>query len=349
MTQPFVTILVPMRNEEEFIAGCLKSLHGQQYPADALEILVLDGESTDCSAEIVKAISAEDPRVRLIPNPQRLQAAGMNLGIREARGEIIVRADAHAVYGPEYVAKCVEHLTAGRAENVGGLQRPVGVTPFGKAVAAALQTPLGAGNAPYRLAREVRYADTVWLGAWRTETLRELGGFRDDMAANEDYELNCRLRERGGRVLLDPSLPSTYYPRTSPRRLWRQYFQYGKGKIQCLRAHPDSLVLRQLLAPLAIAVLLISLLLIPLTPFPAIGAGGLYLLLLLLGSLAAAARFGWRHLPLLPLIYLMIHLAWALGFWWGMLRYGGFPLRLRGLLQSERLVQTGKTPEEAPK
>jgi len=346
MAEPLVTILVPMRNEEDFIVGCLESLLRQTYPADRLEILVLDGESTDRSAEMVNAISAGDSRVRLLSNPQRLQAAGMNLGIREARGEIMVRADAHAVYGPEYVAGCVAHLAAGRAENVGGLQRPVGTTAFGKAVAAALQTPLGAGNAPYRLAKEVRYADTVWLGAWRTETLRELGGFRDDMAANEDYELNCRLRERGGRILLDPSLPSTYYPRTSPRRLWRQYFQYGMGKIQCLRAHPNSLVLRQLLVPVAIIALLISLLLIPLTLLPALGIGGLYLLLLLLGSVAAAARFGWRHLPLLPFIYPVIHCAWALGFWWGLFRFGGFPLRLRGLLQSERLVQQGKAPEE---
>jgi len=349
MTQPLVTILVPMRNEANCIAACLESLRRQDYPADRLEILVLDGESTDPSAAIVRIVSAGDSRVRLLPNPRRLQAAGLNLGIQEARGDIIVRADAHAVYGPAYVAKCVAHLIAGRAENVGGLQRPEGNTPFSRAVAAALQTPLGAGNAPYRLAREVRYADTVWLGAWRVETLRDLGGFRDDMAANEDYELNCRLRECGGRILLDPSLPSTYYPRTSPRRLWRQYFQYGKGKIQCLRAHPDSLVLRQLVVPVAVAVLVISLLLIPLTPLPIIGAGGLYLLMLLLGSVATAKKFGWRHLTLLPFIYLVIHVAWGLGFWWGAIRYGGFPLRLRGLLQSERLVQTGKTPGETPR
>lgn len=342
MTQPLVTILVPMRNEEDFIAGCLASLREQDYPAACLEILVLDGASTDRSTEIVQAITAEDPRVRLLPNPDRLQAAGMNLGIREAKGDIIVRADAHAVYGPEYVSICVGHLVAGRAENVGGVQHPEGKTPFAAAVAAALQTPLGAGNAPYRLAKELRYADTVWLGAWRTEPLRELGGFRADMAANEDYELNCRLREKGGRILLDPSLPSTYYPRTSPRRLWRQYWQYALGKIQCLRAHPDSLVLRQLLVPLAIAGIIVSAVLTPFSVIPFTVVGGCYLLMLLLGSLLAAKRFGWRHLLFLPFIYLIIHMAWGLGFWWGLLRFGGFPLRLHGLLTSERLVQKGE-------
>ena len=343
MPEPSVSILVPMRNEEAFIATCLASLRAQDYPG-ALEILVLDGASDDRSAEIVGEIGREDPRLRLLPNPGHLQSAGLNLGIAQARGEIIIRADAHAVYGPSYVSTCVGHLAAGRAENVGGPQRPEGTTPFGQAVAAALQTPLGAGNAPYRLAREVRYADTVWLGAWKRQTLVELGGFVTWMAANEDYELNCRLRERGGRILLDPSLPSTYYARTSPGRLWRQYFHYGVGKIQCLRAHPDSLVLRQLLVPATIAALVLAALLAVLTPWPIAGAGGLYLLLLLGGSLAAAGRFGPRHLVFLPVIYAIIHVAWACGFFWE-LRHGGFPLRLRGLVRSERLVQSGKTPE----
>ncbi len=346
MTQPVVTILVPMRNEEAFIAACLASLRGQAYPADRLEILVLDGASTDRSAAIVQAIAAADPRVRLLPNPQRLQAAGLNLGIAAARGAILVRADAHAVYGPSYVATCVDHLAAGRAENVGGLQRPEGRGPFSRAVAAALQTPLGAGNAPYRLARAVRYADTVWLGAWKRETLQRLGGFRADMAANEDYELNCRLRAQGGRILLDPALPSAYYPRTSPARLWRQYWQYAVGKIQCLRLHPDSLVLRQLAVPLVVGAVVLSLLLLPLTRIPAAVVGGGYLLLLLAGSVAAARRFGWAHLPLLPLIYLTMHFAWGLGFFVGLVRLGGFPLRLRGLLRSETLVQTGRAPDE---
>ena len=342
MSHPFTSILVPMRNEEEFIDACLASLRAQDYPAEQLEILVLDGESDDRSPDIVRAIGEQDLRVRLVPNPGRVQAAGLNIGIQEARGEIIVRADAHAIYGPTYVSTSVGHLVAGRADNVGGLQRAVGTTPFGEAVAAALQTPLGAGNAPYRLAKDVRYADTVWLGAWYRQTLRDLGGFDPAMVPNEDYEMNCRLRERGGRILLDPSLPATYYPRTSPARLWRQYFRYGLAKVRCLKAHPDTLVTRQLLVPVAVAVILLALALLPLTFLPGIIFVGGYLLALFLGSLFAAQQTRWRHLLFLPAIYAIIHFAWGLSFLWGTLRYGGFPLRLRGLLRSERLVREGK-------
>lgn len=342
MSHPFTSILVPMRNEEEFIESCLASLRAQDYPAEQLEILVLDGESDDRSAEIVRAIGAADPRVHLVPNPGRVQAAGLNIGIQEAHGEIIVRADAHAIYGPTYVSTCVGHLVAGHADNVGGLQRAVGTTPFGEAVAAALQTPLGAGNAPYRLAKEVRYADTVWLGAWYRRTLLDLGGFDPAMVPNEDYEMNCRLRERGGRILLDPSLPTTYYPRTSPARLWKQYFRYGLAKVRCLKAHPDTLVLRQLLVPVAILALLLSLAILPLTIIPAAVCWGGYLLALLLGSILTAVHTRPRNLLYLPAIYAIIHFAWGLSFLWGTLSYRGFPLRLGGLLRSERLVREGK-------
>lgn len=345
---PLTSILVPMRNEEAFITACLASLRAQDYPADRLEILVLDGESDDRSAEIVEGIGRDDPRVRLLSNPGRVQAAGLNLGIEHARGEIIVRADAHAIYGPTYVSTCVGHLLAGRAENVGGLQTATGTTPFGCAVAAALRTPLGAGNAPYRLATTVRYADTVWLGAWRRQTLRDLGGFDPAMVPNEDYELNCRLRERGGRILLDPTLPSTYYPRTSPERLWRQYFRYALAKIRCLRAHPDSLVLRQLAVPLAIGVILLSALLLPLTWIPFAVIGGGYVLGILLGSVLTAAQSSWRNLLFLPLIFTIIHFAWGIGFLWGVIRYHGFSLRLRGFARSERLVQRGESLDAAP-
>lgn len=341
MFQPKVSIVIPMRNEQDFIVSCLASLRAQDCPADELEILVLDGESTDRSAEVVRGIAREDPRVRLLLNPGRCQASAMNLGIAEAVGEIIVRADAHAVYGASYVSTCVSHLQAGRAENVGGVQRGTGTTPFGRAVAAALNTPLGAGNAPYRLATTMRYADTVWLGAWKRSTLRELGGFDVSMVPNEDYELNCRLRARGGRILLDPTLPSTYYTRSSLLRLWQQYFRYGRAKIRTLRAHPDTLVLRQLVPPLFVLCCLLCAGVIPLTPLPLLILGGIYLLSILTGSVLAARTGGWGCLGLLPIIFPTIHIAWGLGFFWEMLRLQSFPIRLHRLSEAERLVRRG--------
>lgn len=341
MSLPLVSLLVPMRNEEGFIESCLASLLAQYYPADRLELLILDGQSDDRSPALVRALAETDPRIRLIDNPGRSQASAMNLGIRQARGEIIVRADAHATYGPSYVETCVQHLLAGRAENVGGLQRGQGTGYFGRAVAAALNTSLGAGNAPYRLATEQRYADTVWLGAWKKSTLEELGGFDETLPANEDYELNCRLRAAGGRILLDPALPSVYYPRTSPLRLWRQYFRYGVGKVRVLRRHPDTLVLRQLIPPVAILALGMAAFALIWSLWPFAAVGGLYLLAVLLGSVQAARRGGLALSPVLPLVFPIIHFAWAAGFWWETL-HGGVPLRPRSILRAERLVRDGK-------
>jgi len=337
-----VTILVPMRNEEGFIEACLASLRAQDYPATHTEILVLDGESTDHSRAIVAAIAEDDPCVRLMLNPGRTQAAGLNIGIHEARGEIIVRADAHATYGPAYVSTCVRHLAERRADNVGGAQRGAGTTPFTRALAVALRTPLGAGNAPYRLATEPRYADTVWLGSWWKQTLIDIGGVNESLIANEDYEMNCRLRKRGGRILFDPSLESTYYPRPSLLRLWRQYFRYGIGKVQTLRLHPDTLALRQAVPPLFTLGLLLTLSLLPLSPLPLSIYLGVYALGILAGSTQAATRYGWAHLPYLLVIYPAIHLAWGTGFLWEILRHGPFPLNPNGLYRSERLVQKGE-------
>ncbi|MHB9131803.1 MAG: glycosyltransferase family 2 protein [Armatimonadota bacterium] len=331
-----ITIVVPMRNEEAFIAACLASLRAQDYPADLLDILVYDGESTDRSAEIVADIAREDPRVRLLPNPRRLQATAMNLALQDACGDIIIRADAHATYGPTYVSTCVNHLAAGRAENVGGLQRGAGTTAFSRAVAAALNTALGAGNAAYRTATEMRYTDTVWLGAWYKKTLVDLGGFREDMAANEDYELNCRLHEHGGRILLDPSLSSTYYARTSPAHLWRQYFRYGQSKVQTLKLHPDSLLPRQFAVPAFLLLLIVVTALISLTPLPLLILGSLYLLAVFASSLRSAASNGWLLFPLVVLAYPIMHFAWGLGFFWGCVRYRGFPLRLRRVFAQPR-------------
>lgn len=320
--QPTVTIIVPMRNEEAFIETCLATLRAQDYPADRLEILVMDGESTDRSAEVVTAIGRDDPRVRCLPNPDRNQAAGMNAGLSQATGEIIVRADAHATYGPAYVATCVRHLVAGEAENVGGLQRGTGTTLFSRAVAAAQNSPFGAGGAAYRLATEPCYADTVWLGSWQKQTLDELGGFNEWAVPNEDYELNCRLRERGGRILLDPSLESAYYPRGSMRLLWRQYFRYGQAKVRTWKLHPTSLKPRQILPPLFTLALLITAGFALLTPLPIAILGGLYLLMVILSAVHGAEAHGAGvFLPLL-LIFPTMHLAWGCGFWWGVLRHG---------------------------
>ncbi|MCC7352959.1 MAG: glycosyltransferase [Anaerolineae bacterium] len=254
---PFVTVIVPVYNEAAHLADCLASLLAQDYPPPRMEILVADGGSTDGSQAIVEGFARRDPRVRLLMNPRRIAAAGLNLGLRAARGDVIARADGHAVLAPDYLRRCVDALRPADVAGVGGPLRGVGQGPVGRAVALALASPFGAGDSAYHLAQSgrPREADTVYLGAYTRAWLERVGGYNEKLAANEDYELNFRLRRAGGRILLVPEISSQTRVRETLGALARQYAGYGFWKAQMLRRHPASLRVRQAVPPLWVAVL----------------------------------------------------------------------------------------------
>jgi len=251
MNEPTVSIVLPALNEESFIEPCLDSLLSQTYPS-IVEVLVVDGGSTDRTREMV---AEHGPPVRLIDNPRVTAAAAMNIGIDQARGEVICRADAHAKYAEDYIERCVAVLLETGADNVGGPVRAVGTTPFGRAVAAVYSSPLGTGPAPSHSAKRRTQADTVWLGCWRRETLVGLGGFDETglQWAAEDQELNFRIRQGDGRIVVDPSIRVWYYPRQAPRPLWDQYFNWGVDKASTLVKHRRLPTWRPL-APVALVV-----------------------------------------------------------------------------------------------
>jgi glycosyltransferase involved in cell wall biosynthesis len=233
--RPGVSIVLPTLNERAFVRDCLDSLLAQDYP-NVVEILVCDGGSTDGTREIVEAFGGS---VRLVDNPGITAAAGLNLGLREMSGEVFCRGDAHSLYEKDYVTRCVEVLLETGAANVGGPMRAVGTTAFGRAVAAVTSSPFGVGPGRFHYATERCDVDTVYLGCWRRTTLDELGGWDD---ANlqwgaEDHELNLRITDAGGRIVLDPRIRSWYFPRETPRALARQYSNYGVGKSSTLWKH----------------------------------------------------------------------------------------------------------------
>lgn len=244
MGEPTVSVVLPTHSERSFIRDCLDSLAGQDYPA-VVEILVVDGGSIDGTRAIVKEFG---PPVRLLDNPRVTAAAAMNIGIEAAAGEIVVRADAHALYSPDYVSRCVYTLLETGADNVGGAMRPVGTTKFGRAVAAMTSVKEGIGNGAFHYATERQDVDTVFLGCWRTNTLRKLGGYDETSLqwAAEDHELNYRLTTSGGRIVLDPTIRSVYFPRDGIRGLARQYHNYGIGKASTLQKHGRLPTLRPL-------------------------------------------------------------------------------------------------------
>ena len=353
----FVTIIVPVYNEAAHLADCLASLLAQDYPSACMEILVADGGSTDGSQAIVQEFARRDARVRLLMNPRRIAAAGLNLGLGAARGDIIVRADGHTILAPNYLRRCVERLQPADVAGVGGPLRGVGQGAIGRAVALAFASLFGAGDSAYHLAHsgEPRATDTVYLGAYSRAWLEKVGGYNEELAANEDYELNYRLRRAGGRILLVPDIRSQTYMRETLGALARQYAGYGFWKAQMLRRHPASLRIRQIIPPLWVAVLMMGALgaILSRTLLPAwvtlvavyvgmtLAAAGLAAFsastphprpLSLTGREEVSAPSplqgkGWgeggtalRYLLLLPLVFWTMHLAWGGGFWMGILR-----------------------------
>ncbi len=254
-TRPTVSILLPTLQEGGCIRDCLDSL-ALQDDDRIVELLVLDGGSTDGTRAIVEAYGGV---VRLVDNPRVTAAGAMNRGIDVASGDVIVRADAHTVYAQDYVRRCVDLLLESGADNVGGPMRAVGTTSFGRAVAAVTSSPFGVGPGRFHYSRRREEVDTVYLGCWNIETLQELGGWDDENLqwAAEDQELNLRIRQRGGRVLLDPDITSWYSPRDNPRALAKQYRNYGICKVSTLVKH-HTLPSWRPLAPAALVVATLS-------------------------------------------------------------------------------------------
>lgn len=319
-TPKLVTIIMPVRNEAAHIAASLGAVLAQDYPADRLEILVVDGESEDATRAIVHALPGSQ-RVRLLSNPRHRQAAGLNLAIQVAAGEVIVRVDGHALIAPDYVRMCVAELERTGAEAVGGLMEPFGVTATGRAIACALQSRFGVPTA-FHVSARPQLTDTVYMGAWPCGVFDRVGLFDETLRANEDYDLFYRLRQAGGKVFLSPAIRSRYYGRQTLRALAAQQFAYGIGKSAMLRKSLASVRPRHLVAPAFVASLVIGALLATVSPLARL----MWLAIVLAYAAAnlAATVVAARRTPLatawrVPFAFLTMHLAWGAGVWVGML------------------------------
>jgi glycosyltransferase involved in cell wall biosynthesis len=330
MSKPFVTIVLAVRNESAYIARCLGAVLAQNWPAERMEILVADGESTDGTPDIIRALPGSE-RIQLITNPDHRQAAGLNAAIAHARGDVIVRVDGHTQIAPDYVRCCVIALEETGAACVGGRIEPIGITPMGAVIAAVAHTAFAVPGA-FHVGQTACFTDTVYMGAWPANVLARSGGFDERLRANEDYELAYRIRQSGGSVYLSPAIRSTYFGRQTLTALARQYFVYGIGKAQVLRKYPTSLRMRQLAAPLFVAGVLggaVCWFLAPITHLLWLAMLFAYALLNLGFSAFVATRERSPSVWLSPMVYLMIHLCWGIGFWTGLLPRIRLPLRLR--------------------
>ena len=337
-----VTVIMPIRNEKGHIAQSLGSVLAQDYPADRLEVLVVDGMSVDGTRDLVRQMIADRPNVRLLDNPGRAVPTALNGGIREATGEVIIRVDGHCQIAPDYVRRCVEVMRQVGADAVGGLQRATGADPVGRGVALATSSPFGVGNARFHYAARAGWTDTVYLGAYRREAFDRIGRFDEDLVRNQDDEFNFRLIQAGGRIWLDPTIRSVYHSRANLRGLWRQYYEYGLYKVRVIQKRGAVPSWRHLVPAAFVLVLLGSLLLALFThqPFWLLSVAGPYALASALASLWTA-RHDWRTLPVLPLAFATIHIAYGIGFLSGLWHWRRLPWKSRaGLQQADSRLQS---------
>jgi len=319
---PMVSVVVPMRNEERHIADCLESLLRQDYPPTRVEILVVDGMSEDRSREIVGEFVSRNPNIQLLDNPRWITPTAFNIGIRRATGDVICLASAHCRLENDYLSQCVNYLQLTEANNVGGMMRAMGENYVGEAIALVTSSPFGIGNSRFRYWQRERYVDTVFPGAYPRVVFDHIGLFDERLVRNQDYEFNYRLRRAGGRIFYTPAIRVLYHCRDSLVGLLKQYFQYGFWKAQVIIKHPRSIALRHLVPPIFVGTLVTTGLL-------GLASGQFrylfalvvlsYLMASLVFSMATARRKGWRYLPILPLTFACVHLAWGSGVWWGLL------------------------------
>lgn len=331
--QPSVSILIPTLNEERHLRDVLEACVAQTYPRELIEVVVVDGGSTDGTRAEFDGFADRLGSLTWLDNAAGHQAAGLNLAVERSTGEVLVRWDAHAAYSNDYVESAVRLLAEPGVDVVGGQWTPAGSTPFQDAVAAAMASRIGVGNDRYTPVRRRRVVDTVSCGVMLRRTFEGVGGFDTNLQlAGEDADLMYRIRSRGGVIVLDPTLEVQYFPRGTPGRLAKQYYGYGLAKAAMLVKHRAFPSLRPL-APAglvgALAVGLATGKLRGLVPWIVTAYGAA----LLIGSFATVRGSARRRFGAACVVPLM-HIPYGVGVWVGL---GSAAI---GLLRSDAVPTT---------
>jgi len=323
--QPFVTVIMPIRNEMDFIARGICSILDNDYPRDKMEILVVDGCSNDGTREIVEKIATKDERVILLTNTAKIVSTALNIGLRVAQGEIFIRIDGHAEVPPDFIINSVRCLSEHpEAWVAGGYLETIANSYVGQSIALTMQSPIGVGNSRFRLGNYEGWVDTLAFGAHHKWVIDKIGYFDEELVRNQDDEFNLRIILAGGKIWMSKLIRSIYYSRSSLEKLWRQYFQYGFWRIRTMQKHKKAANLRQ-----AVPLLFISSIIL-------LGIGScysetvrlfltaelvVYFFGLLVGTVSIACKSGWRYALISPLIFLILHFAYGLGSLWGIIRF----------------------------
>lgn len=320
-SQPSVSIVVPCRNEQRYIVECLDSILACDYPRDRLEVLVVDGMSDDGTRQTLTDYATRHPEVRVLDNPRRITPVALNVAIRAARGEVIVRMDAHVVYPTNYVSRLVAALDEFGADNAGAVLRtlPANQTPMGRAIAIGMSHPFGVGTSYFRIGTaEPRWVDTIAFFCIRKSTFDRVGLFDEELIRHQDGEFNARLIKAGGRILLIPDVVSYYYARSTLHQVGRMFYQYGYFKPLVAKKLGRFMTIRQLIPPGLVLGLvatgIAALLWKPVLILFALVAGS-YSAVVLGSAVQTAMKqgpaTGLAFVTVLP----VIHVSYGIGFW----------------------------------
>ncbi len=322
---PFVSILIPIRNEGNYISQCLQAVSRQDYPSDRFEILISDGLSTDNTMALVAEWMKNNPRIRYFDNPNHIVPTGMNILIPQSKGEILIRVDGHCVIAPDYVSNCVRHIEKDGVDGVGGPMRSIGEDLVSRVIALAMSSKFGVGNSSFRTEiGQTKLADTVPFPAYTRAIIEKVGLYDEELVRNQDDEYNYRIREAGGKILLAEDVRSEYYSRGSLKKLWKQYYQYGFWKVRVLQKHPRQMSLRQFVPLVFVLALILTLLLSFLVSWGWLALLTLlaaYLVANMAASIITASGQGLKKLLLLPLAFAIIHFSYGLGFLVGLFKF----------------------------
>jgi len=309
--RPPVSVILTVANEAAHLESAINAILDSQYKGE-IEVAIAVGPSNDGTFEIAENLSTSDDRIKVIKNPSGRTPDGLNAAIGATKHEIIVRVDGHSEISKDYIDKAVKILQETSAVNVGGIMAAEGITPFQRAVARAMRSPIGVGPARFHTGGSAGSTDTVYLGVFKRSALDAIGGYDKRFTRAQDWELNYRLRSNGGLIWFDPSLQVTYRPRKNPRALASQYFQYGRWRSAVLRHHKKAANARYLAPPLNLIAQLISVTLgVFVNPIffllPMIYLSAILIASLILGK-------GWNEKIRLPIVLIIMHFCWGFGF-----------------------------------
>ncbi len=318
MTDVIVSIIMPLYNEEKHIKKCLDSLVAQTYPLDQTEWILVDGNSTDKTVQIIEDYKKSNMYpIILLHNPKRKTPYALNMAIQEAKGKYIIRLDAHSYFYPDYIEKCVHYLINKDVDNVGGIAETEANSFIGKSIAKMISTKFGVGGSDFRIGYGNRYVDTVPFGAFKREVFEKVGLFNTKLLRSEDNDMNSRIRQSGGKIWLADDIRFKYYCRDTVKGILKMGIQNGNALFFTLKENPKAMSIRHFIPFLFLLSLIIMPIFMAIHPFFGYAfllEGLLYVLLDLYFSFCNKdAKYGLITVWLYPLFHIVYGIGSLLG------------------------------------